>query len=961
MKFKLSVFLFALFLSINLNAQNNASLKGKVTDAVSGDALPGANIVVSGTAIGDAADIYGNYILKNVPAGELTIKISYIGYKTIEAKVKTSPGKTTVADFKLNYMSIEGEEIIVTAQAKGQTEAINQQLASNAIVNVVSSARIQEIPDANAAESVGRLPGVSILRSGGEGNKVVIRGLAPKFNNVQVGGVKMASTDADDRSVDLSMISPYMLEGIEVTKAITPDMDADAIGGTVNFKLKEAQPGLKYDLLAQGSYNDLKATYDDYKFVASGSTRLYNDMLGVFAQADIERRNRSSNNMSSGYVLNSPQLYKNNTVYINSLGLNDINRIKNRYGATLVLDYRIPAGSLIMNNFISLSNTDVLNRGESYNIDDNTKDYDTYDYENKLNVMVNSLEYSQDFSLFKVNAMVSNSYSEAKTPDYISFTFEEANALNNVNRQTSPYDLPKYAKNNISNTFLTDIARSNSLSKDREVAGAVDLSRNVNLLEQLSALFKIGYKFNYKDRSYDYESKGGFVNSGSGQDARNAIINTFPWMKAAISSGSQNLPYALFIDNNYSPDEFLDGKYALGKGANVGLLHRVIDVLEGLGGNSEAYRYYDYSSNVSDYSGNEYSNAVFGMGDFQLGNYLKVITGVRYEEVRRVYTACSGNSTIGLSQVHYTHQDTTTTVTHSNLLPMIHIKFKPVEWFDVRFAYTNTLSRPDFTTITPKMNIGTESVTRNNYNLKPAHSENFDLYVSFHQNTLGLFTAGVFKKNIKDMIFASNGKVILDPAEYGLPSDNKLKNLYTYLNNDNPVDLWGLEFSWQTQFWYLPGFLKGFVLDINYTHINSTVKYPRSIVNSKFINQAPWIVQTETDTFYTDRMISQPNDIVNISLGYDIKGLSIRGSMLYQSNIFMATDFWPELRSSTDDFLRWDLSVKQELPWYNLQVYMNVTNISGEIDRNVIAGNGFPSSEQSYGTGIDLGVRYRIK
>ena len=144
--------------------------------------------------------------------------------------------------------------VTVSVQARGQMSAINQQLSSRSIVNVVSSDRIQELPDANAAESVARLPGVSIQREGGEGNKVVIRGLSPKYNAVTINGIRMASTDSDDRSTDLSMISQYMIEGIEVTKAATPDKDADVLGGTVDFRLKKAAEGFKYNFIRAKKY-----------------------------------------------------------------------------------------------------------------------------------------------------------------------------------------------------------------------------------------------------------------------------------------------------------------------------------------------------------------------------------------------------------------------------------------------------------------------------------------------------------------------------------------------------------------------------------------------------------------------------------------------------------------------------------------------------------------------------------
>ena len=147
-------------------------------------------------------------------------------------------------------------------------DAINKQLKAKSIKNIVSSDRIQELPESNAAEAVARIPGVSIRREGGEGNKVVIRGLSPKYNKITVNGTSLASTDSSNRSTDISMISQYMLEGIEVTKAGTPDLDGDVLGGTVNLFLKK-QNRFHGDVIAQGIYNGLEKEAGDYKYVAS--------------------------------------------------------------------------------------------------------------------------------------------------------------------------------------------------------------------------------------------------------------------------------------------------------------------------------------------------------------------------------------------------------------------------------------------------------------------------------------------------------------------------------------------------------------------------------------------------------------------------------------------------------------------------------------------------------------------
>ena len=130
-------------------------------------------------------------------------------------------------------------------------DAINKQLKAKSIKNIVSSDRIQELPESNAAEAVARIPGVSIRREGGEGNKVVIRGLSPKYNKITVNGTNLASTDPDNRSTDISMISQYMLDGIEVTKAGTPDQDGDALGGTINFNTKKSSnQGLHFNIIS---------------------------------------------------------------------------------------------------------------------------------------------------------------------------------------------------------------------------------------------------------------------------------------------------------------------------------------------------------------------------------------------------------------------------------------------------------------------------------------------------------------------------------------------------------------------------------------------------------------------------------------------------------------------------------------------------------------------------------------
>jgi hypothetical protein len=270
-----------IFLIGNTSVSAASNIEGFIKDTLTNEPLIGANIILVGTSLGAATNNSGQYIIRSVTPGTYVIRVTYIGYETVEKQIRVQENVQIKQDFNLKPIGIEGETVLITAQASGQVEAINKQLSSDNIMNAVSSARIQELPDANAAESIGRLPGVPVLRTGGEGS-CRNTGSDPKYNQISVNGVQLSSSNPDDRSTDLSMISPYMLESIEVSKTITSDMDANVIGGIVNFELREAKPtgsnSPSVGILAQGSYNGLSNAYNkynNYKYVGSVENRFF--------------------------------------------------------------------------------------------------------------------------------------------------------------------------------------------------------------------------------------------------------------------------------------------------------------------------------------------------------------------------------------------------------------------------------------------------------------------------------------------------------------------------------------------------------------------------------------------------------------------------------------------------------------------------------------------------------------
>ena len=232
-------------------------IAGVVSDSVVNLPLTAATVFLEGSTTGAITNLNGEYRIPLEP-GTYVVVASYLGYEDQKKSVILTDDQIVNLDFNLNPQAIMGQEVVVTAQYLGQRAAINSQLNADGIVNIVAEAQIQELPDVNAAEALSRLPGISIKRSGGEAQKIVLRGLNESFSMIQLDGVPIPATDAGARGVDLSLFSINSLAGIEVSKALTPDMDADAVAGVVNLVTRKAsnEPELRIDLAT--GYNKLE-------------------------------------------------------------------------------------------------------------------------------------------------------------------------------------------------------------------------------------------------------------------------------------------------------------------------------------------------------------------------------------------------------------------------------------------------------------------------------------------------------------------------------------------------------------------------------------------------------------------------------------------------------------------------------------------------------------------------------
>jgi TonB-dependent receptor len=961
---------------------------GVVNDKASGDPLPGANVFLDGTSFGAASSLDGEYVIRQVPPGDYNMIVKYIGYKEKKIAINVKSGSTLKLDVNLEYVAVESEEVLVSAQAVGQIEAINQQLSSNTIKNVVSADRIQDIPDINAAESVARLPGISIVRSGGEGQKVTIRGLSPKYNVMMVNGVRMQSTDRDDRSVDLNMIAPTVLSGIEVTKALTADMDADAVGGTVNLKIGKAAEGFHSKLSVQGGYGSLANTYGNYRLNGFASDRFFDDKLGVQISGFLDNFNRNSDVLSAGWLINrSTVTEEGSDLLLSELdGTNITDRVtdRNRIGAGLNFDYKFSSGTLVFNNFISnlaeeqteINNSLFTNGG-----------FTAYASLNEVSntVFNNALQGEFEFSNIGIDFSLSNSVSQQYRPGDLRMNVNtEQGQTGTIIPQGFNARLvePDEFINNIKVTDNLRVTNFNTLKRDVTEAAqeaVLNLSMPYSFTNYLSGNLKLGGKYVHNTRDNDETQWFNTPDRNHIGELFVQLLEDSLWTDLGLAPEDRNLGIRAFLFENsgYDVGDFLSGK----EGINNFFFMPDVDKMRKFeklvksntvsenGVTYPAYYVEEQPSRQFDYNYVRNLSAFYAQTDLNISKYITLYPGIRYENYNIDYTAYF-TERYGPSDIDFRSAkldvDTINVIKGENWFPQIHLRIKPLDWLDIRLASTKSIIYPDYRAVSPYRYLNTYGSTPylfiGNPFLKPAISQNYDIYASVYNNTIGLFTAGFFYKEVDNLIVSSSFRTRDASKINNMMLLSKIQDtqIDTWINLDNKSFVRGFEVDWQTHFWYLPTFLHGLVFNINYTHINSATTYPFQIAVKQ--GTGPFAKTVFVDSSRTGRMPNQPNDILNATLGYDIGDFSTRLSFVYQDNVLISANrTWDELDAYTDASYRWDFTALYKISSFEgLQVYMNINNITNQPDRNVISVLKKLNSVEYYGMSTDLGIRYEF-
>ncbi|MCP4313942.1 MAG: TonB-dependent receptor [Bacteroidetes bacterium] len=1005
----------ALLFLAGIFALGQNSIQGRIYDE-SGAPLPYASVVITHAVengievslksqIGVTSDLDGYYVLPSVPDGSYMVNVIYMGYDDQSFRADLGATVRSVTqDVTMKSQAHDLEEVVVTTQAKGQMAAINQQLSAIAIKNVVAADRIQKNPDANAAEAIGRLPGVSITRSGGEANDVVIRGMPSQYNTVLLNGIEIPSNKGTSRNASLGGISQFSLQGIEVYKAITPDMDANTVSGAVNMQMSTAPEGFHGSVMLQGGYNDQNSDFSNYKFNANLSNRWFDNKFGVALNVSNESTNRSTESLASSYAIETADTaLELQPMFLNTVSLQSVERINKRTSGSLVIDYRFsPRSKIEFSNFYSSSPTDRLTISKVHNLRAQLVDFNlNQDRGGHSKLYSGAIRGEHVLGIFMIDYSLAYSQSDLSS-EVRSYTVRNPGGYDSgtgtqPNRMLPLGEIIDMANDDPTEESLREYgmggpgSRNTDGLSEKQYDARLNIKVPIKVGEWLTGNVKFGGMYRMKDRARDYNRYvyGGppFHKLISGiQTTPDGIIWEIPWVNLNIKNG---VSMENMVGGNI--DDFLGGRYNFGWYPNIDQMNEIFDWWQDITGyyrpqgrdyvspeqpgwqeifgQERMIGWLDPRPSVAD-DNNVQENQYAGylMAELKLGNMVSFVPGVRYENTN--YDLHSWWLERRLDEaLEIPGYPTSATRQNDFLLPMVHLKIKPVDWLNIQTSYTQTIFRPNYNWIVPfeyvDNALGPYEYEAGAPDLNVEKWDNFDLMLAFHSNKLGLISLNGFYKTVSDKIWRRTWTRILsdDPIPPFLADEDVI--VTSWYNNNHDTYVRGFEVEWQTNFWYLPKPLSYFTLTANYSYMNNTSVYPDSRVTVEQTGVSgsgrPIYEKVRADSTYTGPMLNQPTHMANVSLGFSYKTFDIWLSYQYIGETLTAYAIQVEFNKYKSAFYRVGLQVKYEIPFKKLQgleILCNVSNLNKLVEAEYYRGDTRPASLQAYGWTADFGVRY---
>ena len=942
-------------------------INGKVTDAGSGDFLPGANVVLDGTNYGASSDRFGEFTISNVPDGNYTLTVTYVGYADYSDSV-TVGSDVVSRDIALSVDYVAMEAVNVTGLAQGQAKALSQQRSAGNIKNVVSRDQMEKFPDQNVADVLQRLPGIALESDHGEGRYVQIRGAEASLNTTTINGVKVPSPE-DVRKISLDIIPSYSLGSVEVTKAITPDMDGDAIGGHVNLITKNAfdYDGQFMEAKVAGGHRPLYGKSGSMGAFTYGN-QFMDGKLGLIVSSSYEFNDMKTDNIELEWndeyefvsdVVDSEEdetyvVDEADGTIINDMQLKNYALSRERIGITTGLDYKLAENSKLYLNLITNTYTDKENRnrlryrfdksvdeetpGSGYtNVTSNSGTANlariTRELKSRSSISkINSFSLGGDHALGNIKAdwAFTQSYAEELRDPSLNAEFEAKDI--NMNYEFSDNNHPQI-------TSFTDDEGSAFDQHDLSAyeLDAIELegnyipnakSPNGNLVSGDDQVIAFNLAMPLSLGGANGEIKAGAKLSSKKKKSDVSGAEVWEW------DGDDDLIMQGF-DMDIEGDEYMDGNYVHTHGMDVDKLRDHMSA--NLGSYNILPMYED--AILETWDATEDITAFYGMANMRMGK-INFIGGARVEQTSTEYNSWAGavedaeDAELSLDESlsqFFTAQKVSKEYT--DVLPMFHVRYAVNNRMMVRAAYTETIARADFASLVPFIATDGDDAEAGNPELESAHSQNIDLMLEYYPSGLGIFSFGYFSKAIDNYIYTAvlQDATIRDGAKV-------YDEVVMPVNGDNAT-LSGWEMNFVKNLDFLPGPLSNLSLYFNYTSTTSEADYGDMREKSTFPGQAP--------------------ATGNLSFAYETSKLTARFS---QS---IADQYIVEVGEDADEDIYYDPANRLDFSMsYNinskLTLFADILNITNVPHVYFMGDASKPVEKEVYGATMKIGTSYRF-
>ena len=816
------------------------TVRGRIVDG-SKQILPGASIYIDKLHTGVTSDINGFYTLPNLDPGTYTLKVRYVGYDPVLINITIPEGKTLEKDVVMKE-GVELQEVVIGGALQGQNRAINAQKSNLGITNIVSADQVGKFPDSNIGDALKRISGINVQYDQGEARFGQVRGTSADLSSVTINGNRVPSAEGDTRNVQLDLIPADMVQTIEVNKVITPDMDADAIGGSINLVTKNspykriisATAGSGWNKVSEKAQTNLGFTYGD---------KFFNDKLGLIVSASYQYAPSGSDNTEFEWGQTDA-----GELYLKNYEIRQYYVTRERQSYSAALNWDITSNHKLFFKGIFNNRNDWENRYRTTLKDLNKKSVDntadvriqtkggTPDNKNARLEQQRTMDFTLggEHLLGKVSVDWNVSYAKAseERPNerYIDYVLKKQKFTPDLSDLRKPYYSPQSGyKMTLDNSFSLK-----EVTEEQEDIQEKDFKLNLNLelplrKGEFGNKLKFGGKLvaKSKDKDKDYYEYEPLNEDGFDISSFTNIV-------------SQNRD-GFMPGDKYKAGSFISKDYLGNLDLNNSSLFKKTQNLDEI---------------AVGFNAKETVTAGYLRFDQNLGKKWKMMAGVRLENTHIKYSGM--NYDANKDELTHTAESKKS---YLNVLPSLLVKYDANDELKVRASFTNTISRPKYSALIPNVNITKDDeISMGNPDLDATISYNLDLSADYYFKSIGLVSAGVFYKRINDFI--------VDQRISDYIYNGETYQKFTQPKNAGNADLLGVELGYQRDFGFIAPALKHFGFYGNYTYTYTRV--------SDFNFEGR---ENESGL----RLPGSPKNTANASLYYERSGLNVRLSYNYAS------------------------------------------------------------------------------